>query len=71
MAQYSVICECIVSQEIVVEAKHGIEAKALAKEIFSNIMNVKNKEVCTVSATRKVFVFDVIKEERNYNDQTR
>tara|TARA_R110000787_G_scaffold68793_1_gene153567 strand:+ start:615 stop:803 length:189 start_codon:yes stop_codon:yes gene_type:complete len=58
MAKYSVVCECLHSQEIVVEARHGVEAKALAKEIFSNIMNVKSKEVFVVSVRRKTFIFE-------------
>ena len=53
MAQYEVICEGVVRHTILVEAKHGWEAKVLAIPKFCDLVGIEERGVAVVSATRE------------------
>ena len=53
MATYEVTCELIVQRTVWVEAKHGVEAKLLARKEISKAMGVKETEIGVVTAKRE------------------
>jgi len=53
MATYEVTCELIVQRTVWVEAKHGVEAKLLARKEISKSMGVKETEIAVVTAKRE------------------
>lgn len=68
MAQYEVICEGVIRRTILVEAKHGVEAKTIAVPKFCDLMGIEERGVAVVSATREAghpYIFDLWKERKN------
>jgi len=65
MAMYEVICEGVIRRTILVEAKHGVEAKTLAVPKFCDLLGIEERGVAVVSATREAghpYIFDLWKE---------
>ena len=65
MAQYEVICEGVVRHTILVEAKHGREAKVLAIPKFCDLVGIEERGVAVVSAkckVREAYQFNLLKE---------
>jgi len=55
MAVYEVTCEIIVERTVWVEARHGVEAKALAKAKLAERERVKAEEIGVVDARRETY----------------
>ena len=62
MAQYEVICEGVVRRTILVEAKHGVEAKVLAIPKFCALVGIEERGIAAISATREAYQFNLYKE---------
>lgn len=67
MATYEVTCEFVVSRTVYVDARHGLEAKELAKAEISEREGIPNDEVGIVDAQREMvthpYQFDLWREE--------
>jgi len=68
MAVYEVTCEVIVERTVWVEARHGVEAKALAKAKLAERERVNAEEIGVVDARRETvthpYQFDLWREKR-------
>lgn len=69
MATYEVTCELVVERTVWVEARHGLEAKTLAKEKLAKHEGIEADEVCIMDARREVvthpYQFDLWREDED------
>ena len=69
MATYEVICEFVVSRTVWVDARHGVEAKGLAKAEISKREGIPSEEVFIMDAQRETvthpYQFDLWREHQD------
>jgi hypothetical protein len=69
MATYEVTCEFVVSRTVWVDARHGVEAKELAKAEISEREGIPSDEVGVVDAQREMvthpYQFDLWREDQD------
>ena len=69
MATYQVICEFVVSRTVWVDARHGVEAKELAKTEISEREGIPSDEVGIVHAKRETvthpYQFDLWRDDQD------